>query len=222
MKNKVTRRQWNTVGATYAILVPTLLAMFIDTKRDEARWKAYEQQQEAKRKRQEQIRAERQEIQLLEEDIERFEDEKQARAKTEDPYTDEEKDLWQRMVWGEMRGQSRTAQIAIANTAENRLRYPKRYGSTLKKVLLSGEYRCMKKGNQQGKVWRAESLEPRAWQRAEEVVELVMNTEEDITSGATHYENITHGLPYWAKDIQPTLILKEKGKVLAFYDRKDN
>jgi len=230
---KITKKHWNTLGAVYAILVPALAAMAIDTHRDMARWDEYERKQQAKKRKQEQIRAERQALQQLEDDIERFEDEKQAKARykpkqksiTKPQYTPEEIDLWQRMVWSEMRGQSRAAQIAIANTPRNRLKYPKRYGSTIKEILLSGEYRGLKKGNvNYDKAWRAEELEPKAWERAQEVVAHVLSTDEDITNGSTHYENITHkkDIPYWATNINANLILHEdNGAILGFYDRKN-
>jgi spore germination cell wall hydrolase CwlJ-like protein len=132
-------------------------------------------------------------------------------------YDQKDKEALARMLVGEMEGYSDFLKVCVAYSAINRLPDP-RWPNKLSKVILQPkQYSCFNKDNVNcKKVWNPAKYAPKDWRDITKKISRYLATK-DPTHGANHYDNITDGVPNWARGKKPTLIVREKGKVIGFY-----
>src|SRR3989344_4383543 len=148
-------------------------------------------------------------------------------------YSNEDKLILAKMIFGEARDCDNEAKIAIAHTAINRLNdSKKRYGSTLKEVILKDKkYSCFNKDDPN----RLKALQPQdhdyqKWQECLSVAEKALSSPDPI-KGADHYfcfyefknqERRNNQMPYWTRGENPTRVIHQQGwnvnKQLMFYN----
>ena len=107
-------------------------------------------------------------------------------------------------VWGEARGESKQGKEAVAHVVMNRYKHPKRFGKTVKEVILRPkQFSCFNAGS----LSRANMLsvtDNEEWKACFSAAQSVyLGKVKDNTTGATHYcRNDCH--PSWRKKMTPT------------------
>ena len=122
-----------------------------------------------------------------------------------------------RTIYGEARGESEEAKIAIANVVMNRVKDPKWWGNTVKEVcLVKSQFSCFNFDDPNFLELINATIKNKAFQECFGIAFSVMKGFiTDNTNGATHYHNRSVN-PEWDDRMNMTLELDN----LLFYNEK--